>query len=235
MIPPLCIIQARYHSTRLPGKMLLTLPAQLDPLDDVVTEETLIARAVRLATDAFGCHVCAAIPESDMDGPLGAELERTGVTIFTWRGYEWDVLRRFVNCALQYRWHPDAVIHRWTPDDPFKVPGLCREVAAGLRHPVVMGGEAWTLGDILDRDNKLVDPGKRKRNAYSLYRHAREHFGYTGTNVEPGWTVDTQEDYEAARARAEEEMWAPTSRRPMPTVRLEECTNRDHLRMRGEE
>lgn len=104
---PLCIIQARYHSTRLPGKMLL-------PLDG----ETIIARAWRLACEVFGePNVVVAIPGTDVLGPLGAELARIGAQSFAYDGYEADVLGRFHACAHRYRHDPTSVIVRVTPDD----------------------------------------------------------------------------------------------------------------------
>lgn len=198
MIPPLCIIQARYHSTRLPGKMLRTLGV-----------ETMIARSHRLACQAFSArHVVVAIPKGDELGPLGDELRRIGATIFAWEGSENDVLWRFHDCAHAFRWHPDSVVHRWTPDDPFKDPWTCRSVAFGERAPVEIGGEAFTLG-MLDeayrRTNRLVGTA-------DLPGSEREHLTYAlfptlPPTPPPGvWTVDTPEDYDAARERAAKEL-----------------------------
>lgn len=213
MIPPLCIIQARYHSTRLPGKMLMTLPTLRWPSNPeewreatqdarkvkVAVEETLIARAVRLARLAFGAEVRVAIPLSDNAGPLGDELRRIDANVCAWDGPEWDVLGRFLYAAEGSRWHPDAVIHRWTPDDPFKAPARCREVAEGARHPVELGGEAWTLAMLREKHRASFD------HLGEEYFREREHFGSHAKMVNPGWTVDTIEDYHAARARAVEE------------------------------
>lgn len=201
MTPPLCIVQARYHSTRLPGKMLLTLG-----------DETLIARGVRLACEAFdAAHVVVAIPKADEPGPLGDELRRIGATIFAWEGVENDVLGRFHACAHAYRWHPESVIVRYTPDDPFKsVEGL-RRVAAGERLPVEIGGEAFTLGTL----------DEAQRTASSQYHtwvgdtpvviakspNPREHithalFPTLPPPPPPGvWTIDCQADLDAARER----------------------------------
>lgn len=161
--------------------------------------ETLIARAWRLACLAFGeGEVQVAIPVGDKDWPLFAELVRIGANVFTYDGEESDVLGRFWYCAHTFRWHPDSVIHRWTPDDPFKAPHLCRLVAEGARYPVVLGGEAFTLAQ-LDRayyTTNKDDP-------------AREHIGnhrllwpIPAPPCPAGiWTVDTPEQYEQALQR----------------------------------
>lgn len=213
MIPPLCIIQARYHSTRLPGKMLLTLPSNTWPptvspacvigrKTPILRSETMIARAVRLATEAFGTHVRVAIPLADLTSKLGDELIRIDAKIMTWDGPEWDVLGRVLHIARALRWHPDAVIHRWTPDDPFKNPVACREVAEGARHAVELGGEAWTLAMLEQMD------ADRPANADGSPTPSREHFGSHLRLGEPGLTVDTQDDYEEAWQRAADECMA---------------------------
>jgi spore coat polysaccharide biosynthesis protein SpsF (cytidylyltransferase family) len=192
-VPPLCIIQARYNSTRLPGKMLLTLPGDGG-------SETLVARAWRLACEAFGRQHCVvAIPRNDIGSPLGDELARIGASVFAWAGQEENVLSRFYACAHKYRWHPDSVLVRWTPDDPFKVPMQCRRVANGERLPVELGAEAFTL-EMLDA--AMRGPGDRPMPDW------REHITYAIFPPPPPipqssevWTVDTQEDYDAAIRR----------------------------------
>jgi spore coat polysaccharide biosynthesis protein SpsF (cytidylyltransferase family) len=181
--PPLCIVQARYHSTRLPRKMLL-------PFGD----ETLIARAVRIARDAFGPeHVVVAIPASDEPGPLGEELRRIGAPLFAGPGPEADVLARLSACAHRYRWHPSSVIVRYTPDDPFKQVDALRRVAAGERLPVELGGEAFTLA--------MLDAALAQVPSTSP---AREHItdalfpSRLPQLPDPGWTIDTEDDYRAA-------------------------------------
>lgn len=191
-VPPLCIIQSRYHSTRLPGKMLLKLG-----------DETLIARAVRIAEAAFGKdQVVVAIPASDEAGPLGEELRRIDARVFAWDGPEADVLGRFYACAHRYRWHPDSVIVRYTPDDPFKSVDGLRRVAAGERLPVEIGGEAFTLAMLHqamratawfnDRDEVIAGSSRE--------HITRAIFPTPPPPPPPGvWTIDTAEDLEAAR------------------------------------
>jgi spore coat polysaccharide biosynthesis protein SpsF (cytidylyltransferase family) len=162
--------------------------------------ETLIARGYRIACEAFGReHVIVAIPASDCEGPLALELFRIGAPFCG--GPEDDVLGRFVAVALSFRSDPTSVIVRYTPDDPFKDVESLRAVAAGARDiPVEIGGEAFTLGELLLAD-RLIDPS----NA-----HLREHIGYVFNPNPPkarGWwrTIDTPEDYAAAKALVEEQ------------------------------
>jgi len=196
----LCIIQARYGSTRLPGKMLLELGG-----------DTLIARAWRLACAAFGRENCVvAIPRADDDGPLGEELRRIHAHVFLWDGAENDVLGRFWACAHLNLWHPDAVVFRWTPDDPFKHIASCRRVASGERLPVELAGEAFTLA-MLDAAQSREPHGDHDwqpvLGSAPPSNPRREHitdalFPFR-VPVMPGdgWTVDTAADYTAAIAR----------------------------------
>lgn len=188
MIAPLCIIQARYHSTRLPGKMLLPLSG-----------ETLIARGWRIACAAFGAaHVVVAIPASDEAGPLGQELARINARTFAWDGPESDVLSRFYHCAHAYRWHPDCVIVRYTPDDPFKSVDALMRVVRGERLPVELGGEAFTLG-MLDAAQEWVAVDDDAGNVPAREHITRALFPTDPPPPPPGvWTIDTQGDYDAA-------------------------------------
>lgn len=186
-VTPLIIIQARYHSTRLPGKMLLDLGG-----------ESLIARAVRLASSVATTVV--AIPASDRDTPLLMELVRIRAEIFAWDGDEADVLGRFHHCANRYRWHPQTVIVRWTPDDPFKDPALVRRTIEGERFPIELGAEAFTLA-MLARAFHTTAPDDLVPREH-LGNH-RTLFPFPPLPCPPGegWTVDTAEDLEAARRR----------------------------------
>lgn len=196
---PLAIVQARIGSTRLPRKMLLDLGGK-----------PLIWWAWRAAVDAFGAeNVVVAIPatpENDelaevVDGFRRYDRSKIGnANVFRWDGPENDVLGRFHACAHTYRWHPDSVIVRVTPDDPFKVPERLRRVARGERHPVEMGGEAFTLA-MLDRAyQRNRAHGDEKRMAYQAEHITYALFKCDAPPAPPGvWTIDTAEDLEAAR------------------------------------
>lgn len=193
--PPLAIVQARIGSTRLKNKMLLDLGGR-----------PLVWWAWKASVDAFGAdNVVCAIPQSLDNEPLVQAIVGFGGNVYRSGVPESDVLGRFHDCAHHFRWHPDSVIVRVTPDDPFKVPAMMRRVAAGERLPVELGGEAFTL-DMLDQAHyawlDLTHNHEQKL-------HEREHFThaiFAGLPLAPPpppgvWTVDTAEDLEAARAR----------------------------------
>jgi spore coat polysaccharide biosynthesis protein SpsF (cytidylyltransferase family) len=186
--PPLCVIQARYHSTRLPGKMLLKIGG-----------ESLIARAWETATWAFGMPDCVvAIPKTDEAGPLGDELRRIGANVFAWEGPESDVLTRMWACAHTYRWHPDSAIVRYTPDDWRKDEAALRDVAGGYRLPVETGGEAFTLAMLDAAHERERHPHRREHISFAL-------FPFLLPAMPPGHTIDTQADYDAACALVDRE------------------------------
>lgn len=190
MPPPLAIVQARWGSTRLPGKMGKDLGGY-----------PLVWWAWNAAVVAFGWeHVVCAIPankENDvLNGVLlGMDMGRPwparNVQIFRWDGPESDVLGRVHDCAHAYRWHPDSVILRVTPDDPWKVPAVMQLVAMGERHPVEIGGEAFTLG-MLDEAYYISD--EREHLTHAIPNLVGPPPAPAGT-----WTVDTPEDLEACR------------------------------------
>jgi 3-deoxy-manno-octulosonate cytidylyltransferase (CMP-KDO synthetase) len=196
--PVLCIIQARYASTRLPGKMLLKLG-----------EETLIQRGYRLACEAFGPeNVVVAIPRKQPPDFV-AHLDEIGATVFSCYRAEWDVLGRIHDCAHQYRWQAETVIHRWTPEDAWKSPEVCRAVVEGIRAPVEIGGEAFTLAMLQEADD-----GEPFHNTYNEPNDRREHIGRSRflfrappppAPSDDVWTIDTPEDYARACERWERE------------------------------
>lgn len=188
MTPPvLAIVQARMASTRLPGKMLL-------PLGD----KPLIQWAIDATVEAFGeDRTLVAICQNEANQPLIDYLRAAGVWLAVGNLDEADVLGRLVVAANEVVWHPDSVIVRVTPDDPFKDPATMRLVARGYRYPVEVGAEACTYGELLKWNSVFKD------------EHIREHVGelftpgglYLGNDYVV-WTVDTPEDYERAKLRA---------------------------------
>jgi hypothetical protein len=187
---PLCLIQARLGSTRMPGKMLRLLDG-----------ESLIERAYRQAVAIFGAlNVVVAIPASDEWGPLGHELRRIGATIFAWDGPESDVLGRVHAAAHRYRWHPDAILHRWTPDDWAKRPADVLAVLNGERRPVEWGGEAFTLAMLDAAHIRCTLPVPREHITYALFPTRPPPVPIPGT-----WTIDTEQDLADVRALLQRE------------------------------
>jgi len=78
-----CIIQARMGSTRLPGKVMKKIKGK--PLIGYLLDR------LKLCTEIT--HIIAAIPECDLDGPLGNYLEARHIDISV--GPEDDVAKRF--------------------------------------------------------------------------------------------------------------------------------------------
>lgn len=190
MIPPLCILQMRLASTRLPNKMLLKLGG-----------ETLAARGWRVASGIFGPEHCVvATPQNAGNLPLWAELKGVGARVFLWDGPENDLLGRFYDCAHTYRWKPESVIVRWTPDDPFKDAASCKRVIAGERLPVEQGAEAFTLA-------QLDAAYRRSAGTVRECEHLTDAlFPVLPPKSPEGiWTVDTPADYELAKKRAANE------------------------------
>ena len=195
-IPVLSIVQARLGSTRLPRKMLLDLGGH-----------PLIWWAWNAARTAFGDeHTVVAMPASEENDGLAKAVEGFGGRVFRWPGDERDVLGRFHACAHTYRWHPDSVIVRVTPDDPLKQPVSMLRVAAGERLPVELGGEAFTLA-MLDTAEAFT-PKTVGWSGVAFHNQAREHLThnrYLCTGSPPPapegcWTVDTADDLDRMRA-----------------------------------
>lgn len=181
---PLAIIQARMGSTRLPGKVLL-------PVGGV----PLVIRVWQAVVEAVGWpHAVVAYPDTPVNAPLVETLDRYGVERYGWRGKENDVLGRFYGCAHTYRWHPQTVILRVTPDDPWKDADYMRRAIRGERVPVELGGEAFTLAQLDFANNAISDPWQREHITHALFR-------LDAPKVAPRedgapWSIDTRADYE---------------------------------------
>lgn len=98
------VVQARYGSTRLPGKVLKTLDG-----------ESMLFRVLQRAqtADSPDCFVVA-VPYGKSDDPVAQEARSAGVQIV--RGSEDDVLARYMQATLRYEL--DVVV-RLTADNPF--------------------------------------------------------------------------------------------------------------------
>lgn len=199
MIPPLAIVQARLGSARLPGKVLLPLGGK-----------SLIQHVWERAAEAFYAqHVVVACPADELNKPLRTAVENFGGQVFAWDGPENDVLGRFHACAHTYRWHPDSVIVRVTPDDWNKQPAMMKRVAAGERLPVELGAEAFTLAQLDAAMEKWVVEGFAFGRP--IYNPAREHITHAlfshpapaAPDSQVPWSIDSREDYDAVRRAVE--------------------------------
>lgn len=179
MLQPICVIQARLNSTRLPDKILLPLQGQ-----------SLLERAIFQAVSIYGPdNVVVAAPSGDK--PRFPELP---VGVFFYGGAENDLVSRFWHVARAMRATSDSLIIRWTPDDWRKDNAQIRLATfRGLnsRIPAAISIEAFPM-HLLDMWywTKPVDD--------------REHIGKflsTRDALRPidnlPWSIDTQADYDA--------------------------------------
>jgi spore coat polysaccharide biosynthesis protein SpsF len=197
------IVQARMHSTRLPGKVLMPLAGH------TVLAEVLGRCAAIPGADIVVC----AIPETPADDELIAPAERAGARVV--RGSLDDVLARYRRAA-------DAVaadiVMRVTSDCPLIDPTLCGEVLAlrtarGVDYaannmppgfPHGLDCEAFTAAALRRADDTARDPYEREhvtpwlRTDASIARAALP--GPGGAAAQQRWTLDFPEDYAFLRA-----------------------------------
>lgn len=126
------IIQARLRSTRLPGKVLLSLPNRMSVLENVIGRCVLI--------DKRNLHsVCVAVPDDEQGDIIEDHVEfisQAAATQFqatssvckidVVRGSESDVLDRYAKAAAVVG---GGHIMRITADCPFIDPAICTAVA----------------------------------------------------------------------------------------------------------
>lgn len=198
------IVQARYGSTRLPGKVLLPL-GRARVLDEV------IRRCDAIPTSDL---TCVAVPES-RDSDAVADLAQAAGAVVV-RGPEHDVLARYGLAAE--RTGADIIL-RVTSDCPLLDPDVAAQVlAVRARESADYAGNnlpprGWPYG--LDCEAMTRDALDRAV-ASATTPYAREHVSPWLTDTEgnrlawaigPGgpaatmrWTLDFQEDYDFLHA-----------------------------------
>lgn len=107
------IIQARMTSSRLPGKVMMTIGKK--PLIQIMIERVQKSKHIN--------QIVVAMPEDDKCDDLEALCHTLGVAVF--KGSETDVLSRFVGAARKY--NADIVI-RLCSDCPFNDPQILDQV-----------------------------------------------------------------------------------------------------------
>jgi spore coat polysaccharide biosynthesis protein SpsF len=112
------IVQARFGSTRLPGKVL-------EPLGEGTVLSEVLGRCRLIASVD---EVCCAVADTDADVPVAAAAERAGVRVV--RGPSADVLARYALAARQTS--ADEIL-RVTSDCPLIDPAVCEQVIRTLR------------------------------------------------------------------------------------------------------
>jgi spore coat polysaccharide biosynthesis protein SpsF len=199
-----CIVEARFASTRLPGKVLMP-----------ILGETMLARVVeRLRNARTIDEIVIATSDNSADDAVEAEAGYIGVPVF--RGSEEDVLDRVVGAARAYE--ADIIV---------EVTGDCPLIDAGLVDKVVgdflMGGadfvsnilphttprgtdvRVFRAGDLAEINAQSTDPADHEHVSLHFWEHPER---YVCRNVETNvseeaaslrLTVDTGEDLEFVR------------------------------------
>ncbi len=196
------IVQARWGSSRLPGKTLLDLGGQ------TVLRRVLDRRARSPGADVVVC----AVPDTADSDPVAAEAKRAGAVVV--RGSEKDVLARYAKAATYVG--AETVI-RITSDCPFIDPALTGRVLTlmeetGADYACNSMPASWPHG--LDCE---VFPARLLHWACNLANdpYEREHVtpwinantklmkasltGPGGGIARMRWTLDYPEDYAFAR------------------------------------
>ena len=170
-----CIVQARMGSTRLPGKVMMEVNGK--PLIGYLIDRLEQCKNIN--------KIIVAIPERDMNSPLGRYLQTRDVGISL--GSEDDVAKRF---SVALKSYPCDAFVRVCADSP-------------LIDPAVVDAAASTLGD----ENYRLVGGERGNQAQcfnsevflevvpEMVGEQREHIGLWFEQVF-STVVDTPEDFE---------------------------------------
>jgi len=192
------IVQARFHSSRLPGKICLRLG------EGTVLGEVLTRCAAIEGLDM----VCCAVADDGLSEPVAAEARRSGAAVHV--GSAEDVLARHVGAARAM----DAdIVLRVTSDCPLIDAELAGEVIASLvgtgadyaannmpaGFPHGLDCEAFTREALLRADNASHEKAQREhvtpwlRRAADVRRASVQ--GPGGELARQRWTLDWPEDY----------------------------------------
>lgn len=199
------VVQARFASTRAPGKVLARL-------GDRTALALCLARCARI--EGADVVVCAVSDDAASD-PVAAEAERAGALVV--RGSQDDVLSRYAAAARAAR---ADIIVRVTSDCPFIDPTVCAETIAWRAEtgadyacnnapagfPHGLDCEVVTAALLLEEDRTATAPDAREHVTAGLRRAAhvrRARVVGPGGGVERlRWTLDHPEDVAFAKALA---------------------------------
>jgi spore coat polysaccharide biosynthesis protein SpsF len=197
------IVQARYASTRLPGKVLLNLNGR-----------TVLSRVLERCQAIEGADtICCAVSDTTDSDPVATEAERCGVSVF--RGPESDVLARYYVAAREME---AAVILRVTSDCPLLDPDVCSDVLrlrertrAGYAAnnfestwPHGLDCEAFTFSWLERAYREAQDPFAREHVCPFIRNHPEirtANFASPNPDLRRHrWTLDTPRDWDFMRA-----------------------------------
>jgi spore coat polysaccharide biosynthesis protein SpsF len=195
----LIIVQARMTSTRLPGKVLLSLAGE--------SMLTRLVERLRRVRRAEGIVIATTINATD--DPIAALCAQLGVPCH--RGSEYDVLSRYADAA---RLHGADVVVRITSDCPLIDSALIDRViaiyeAGGCDYvsnmlpptwPYGMAVEVFSAAALQQAHAEATQSAEREHVTPFIYwRPERYRLGNVESPVNLShhrWTVDTPEDYE---------------------------------------
>ena len=192
------IIQARWGSSRLPGKILKQL-GETTVLNHVLTR--------CLAIEGID-EVCCAVPRSIDSDPVAEEARRCGVTVV--RGSEADVLARYYQAATQTG---ADIVMRITSDCPLIDPAICAELLTQFESnnvdyasnntpptwPVGLDCEVMSFKWLKKAAVEASRPSEREHVTPYIRNHEQvRQCNLASPNSEIAlhrWTLDTPDDY----------------------------------------
>ena len=205
----ICFVEARFRSTRLPGKVLKPILGK--PMLELMIERLGRARTID--------GIVVATTDGPADEPIVELARRLNVGVF--RGSEDDVLARVLGAARAF--HADVIVET-TGDCPLHDPAIIDKVVADFRiggADFVSNVRGYTtprgtdvrvfLTDALDEINRTSrDPADHEHVSLHFWEHPET---YRLRNVLTDFppevaqlrlTVDTSEDFELVRRIYEE-------------------------------
>ena len=200
-----CIVEARFNSSRLPGKVLL--PIRGEPMLARLVERLRLARTVD--------EIVIATTTTESDDAVVDAAKRMGA--HTFRGSEDDVLDRVVRAAES---RGADIIVEITGDCPLTDPGLIDKVVGDflvggadfvsniLPHTTPRGTDVrvFRTRDLAEINQRSTDAADHEHVSLHFWEHLER---YQCRNVEMDlpeivaelrWTVDTPEDLAFVRA-----------------------------------
>jgi len=201
----IAIIQARYASTRLPGKVLLDIVGQ--PMLVRVVERTRRAKTVQ--------RIVVATTTDPADDAVEALCLERGYSYF--RGSNFDVLDRYYQAAQAFQ---ADVIVRITADCPLIDPGVIDTTVIAFMgeydfaanrlpppwhrtYPIGLDVEVCTF-QVLERAWKEAELPHQREHVMPFFYEQPQRFRILHVTHDPDygqmrWTVDTPEDLELVR------------------------------------
>ena len=192
-----CVVQARFGSSRLPGKILKPLNGK--PVLQWVLERCAAIRGVD--------QVICAVPEGERDDAVARLATQLGIKVF--RGSEQDVLARYWGAVAK---EPARYVMRVTADCPLLDPAVCAGVLAETSKRGLAYGATGALPNGLACEVFLKE-ALEEAHKIASHPHDREHvtlwikrrykdacFIYPGDKLvarSNRWVLDYPEDYEA--------------------------------------